>query len=157
MMKATVFFLSIAFFIMCWSCGGDSKNESSAEKPKTEKKKKLSLKTEEGMMAKLTELDINVPAELKFVEVSRKSGEYTAKFAANDVDEATKTKLQEWYTKLVTDKAASGWIKHDIRVNEKMVGILINQHILLKPGEDGVDISTAYDSEDKTFTLYVNP
>ncbi|MEJ2544253.1 MAG: hypothetical protein P8Y99_09315 [Calditrichaceae bacterium] len=85
-MKGIVLLISTALFMMCWSCGGNSKSDSSAEKPKTEKKKKLSLKTEEGMMAKLKELDINVPEDLKFVEVSRKSGDYTAKFVANNVD-----------------------------------------------------------------------
>jgi len=161
MRKAAILF-TITYFMLCWSCGGGSDSEKVSEKPKA-KKKTYSLKTEDGMMNKLQDMGIKIPLELKFVEINRKSGEYSAKFVADSVDESTKSKLDEWYQSVILNKEQSGWSKRAIRVDEEMMGSVYNQYILLKPRESGVgfyggmDITSVHNPDKKTFTLYVQP
>lgn len=162
-MKRFLEFVILTLFVLFWSCGGGSEEKKTAEKPEKEESKPLSLKTKEGMMQRLQELDINVPDELIFIESSRKSGNYTAIFEAKNVDDVLKKKLEDWYQKIIADKAEIGWKKQAIRENEEMIGSIYNQYILLRPAKSGIgfsggiDITSVYNPDQKVYKLYVQP
>lgn len=138
------------------SCGGEKKSSDTSE-VKEAPQKKASLSTEEGMMAKLEEYGIEVPLELTFTEVRKKSNDYTAFFRSENVDEDTKIKLDMWLVdqskKLVEEK---GYTNRAMREKEVIMGNEVTEMIFLKDG-DGITISTSYDLETKLYKLYITP
>jgi len=164
-MKNLAVLFSLVFVLSLWSCGGGSGKEQASEKPKKETKKKLSLKTQEGMMAKLDEFGIKVPAPLTFLEISRKSGEYTAKFNAENVDEAARQKLDAWYQEQLEFFKTNGWSEMEMlrRENEVMVGLVHNVYYFKKPRGGGstlsdiVSLASVYDPKKLEYKLYVSP
>ena len=114
-------------------------------------------------MKKLQEFGISIPEELAFVEITKKSSDYTAKFEKEGIDDTVKAGLDTWHAGLVSQLTTNGWTNREIRVNEKMFGSVYNQNIFLKPQgggstlSDGLDISTAYNVEKKKYTLYITP
>jgi len=162
MKRLTVLFLLVSLMLV-WSCGGGSEEKKASEQTAKKTTKKYSLKTQEGMMKKLQEFGISIPEELPFVEITRKSSNYTAKFEKAGIDETGKKDLDTWHAGLVSQLTANGWKKRDIRVNENMFGAVYNQHIFMKPRggsstlSDALNITTVYNVEKMAFTLYVSP
>lgn len=138
------------------SCGGEKKGSDTSEVKETPQKK-VSLATKEGMMSKLEEYGIDVPIELTFTEVRKKSNDYTAFFRSENVDEDTKLKLDMWLVdqskKLVQEK---GYTNRAMREKEVIMGNEVTEMIFLKDG-DGITISTSYDLETKLYKLYITP
>ena len=159
-MKKTTLLLAIILSVFIWSCGGSGSEEN---KIKSEKGKTYSLKTKEGMMKKLQEFNINIPENLSFIEIKKEATQYTAKFKIENIDEATREQLDDWYAQQISDLTANGWNKRDIRVNEKVLGTVLNQYILSKPkgGKSSLDnivsISSAYNTENKSYTVSISP
>jgi uncharacterized protein involved in high-affinity Fe2+ transport len=163
MMKKLAVLFMLVSLVLVWSCGGGSDDKKVPKATAEKTTKTYSLKTQEGMMKKLQELGISIPAELVFVEITKNSSDYTAKFEKGGIDETGKAGLDTWHAGLVSQLTADGWTKRDIRVNETMIGVVYNQSIFMKPKGGGsslsnaLDITTAYDSKKKTYTLYVSP
>ena len=155
-MKRIMSIILIIASIFLVSCGGEKKSSESAEVKETPQKK-ASLSTEEGMMARLEEYRIEVPLELTFTEVTRKSEGYTAVFRSENVDEDTKLKLDMWLVdqskKLVEEQ---GYSNRAIREKEIIMGTEITEIIFLKDRK-GITISTSYDKETKLYKLYISP
>ncbi len=162
MKRLTVLFLLVSL-VLVWSCGGGSEETKAPKATAKKTTKKYSLKTQEGMMKKLQEFGISIPEELAFVEITKKSSDYTAKFEKEGIDDTVKAGLDTWHAGLVSQLTTNGWTNREIRVNEKMFGSVYNQNIFLKPQgggstlSDGLDISTAYNVEKKKYTLYITP
>lgn len=162
MKRLTVLFLLVSL-VFVWSCGGGSEEKKAPKATAKKATKKYSLKTQEGMMKKLQEFGISIPEELVFVEITKKSSDYTAKFEKEGIDDTVKAGLDTWHAGLLSQLTANGWKKQDIRVNDKMFGAVYNQNIFMKPQgggstlSDALDITTVYDLKKKTYTLYVSP
>ncbi|MBN2255389.1 MAG: hypothetical protein JW736_06765 [Deltaproteobacteria bacterium] len=162
MRKLTVVFVLLSL-VLVWSCGGGSEDKKAPKATAEKTTKKYSLKTQEGMMKKLQEFGISVPAELVFIEITKNSSDYVAKFEKEGIDEPVKAGLDKWYAGLISHLTANGWKKRDVRVNDTMFGAVYNQTICRKPRGGGstlsdmLDITTVYDLEKKKYTLYVSP
>ena len=158
--------LMLVLMMTVWACSDSAEKKETAEatqKAPVEKTKKISLKTQEGMMMKLKEFGITIPEPLAFVDIERKSSEYRAKFEAKDIDESVRAELDKWYAGLVSKFTEEGWSQTVVQDNEEMFGAVYNSCIFLKRqgGEstltDGVSLTTIYDAGKKSYTVYVRP
>jgi hypothetical protein len=125
----------------------------------TNKKQVLQLSSYLGII----DNNINIPENLPFIEIKKGATQYTAKFKIENIDEATREQLDDWYAQQISDLTANGWNKRDLRVNEKALGTVLNQYILSKPkgGKSSLDnivsISSAYNTENKSYTVSISP
>lgn len=90
------------------SCGGDGEKKP-AEKAKTPK---LSLRTQEGMMAKLDELGVTIPDYFVFDKVDQGASEYKIFFRFQDI-EGLVDKVEEYVENTVETMKSSGWNQRD--------------------------------------------
>ncbi|HUX95947.1 MAG TPA: hypothetical protein VMV47_09470 [Bacteroidales bacterium] len=155
--------LSIAFIlsILFNSCGGNQENkkaeEETKEETKTEKSEKLDLKTQDGVIKTIKKINLDLPSEFMFVEARLDGSEYKSEFVTDTLNEETYEKINAWYTEQIESKISAGWRKFDVRINEKMVGLMINETILYAPQNEEIDaiiISTSADEEAKVIKLY---
>ncbi|MCK4979522.1 MAG: hypothetical protein KAS62_03955 [Candidatus Delongbacteria bacterium] len=167
-MRKLTLLLAVLFSIFVWSCGGNSEKDTKTktEKPKQVEVKKYSIDTEEGMMKKLQEFKIKIPENLVFVEVAKGYGnKYTVKFKAENIDDAARKQLDEWYAKQIADLIADGWekAKHGSTENETTMGIVANSHIFYKPKggksslKHALSFTSNYDTEEKSYTIRLTP
>jgi len=164
-MKKVIVLISCVLLISVWSCGDSSNTTETKEETKETKeetKQTYDKETKEGMLQLLKECNIDVPGQFEFIEITKKSSSYSAKFVAENSDEATKAELDEWYFKKVEELATSGWKKRVVRDNEEMMGSVLNEIIVYKPDEMELDlnfgftISTNYEAENSKYTLFIN-
>ncbi|MEN8248695.1 MAG: hypothetical protein ABFS32_07165 [Bacteroidota bacterium] len=149
--------LAIPFFIL--SCGGGSSNEEGNTKEEEVKveKKTTSLSDKDNMMNRLEELNISIPNEMTFVEIKKAyGGGYSVQFISEGISEETRTMLDDWYKEQCENLVNDGWMKRNIRDNEEMMGIVANQDIFIK-SSDGIDISTSFDTEKNSYSVFVKP
>jgi len=162
-MKKLILTLTTFLAILTWSCGGGSTQQESKDESEKEKGKSFSLSTQDGMMEVLKACEISIPENLKFIEITKESNEYSARFEAENIDETAKNQLDEWFNKQSEELISKGWRKYDVRVNESIVDSIINERILFVPGgknlpiSTGITISSSYDTKDSKYTLYVKP
>ncbi|MBN2858431.1 MAG: hypothetical protein JXN63_08520 [Candidatus Delongbacteria bacterium] len=154
-MKKPLTLILILMTMFLVSCGGEKKSSDSAE-VKDSPQKKASISTEEGMMARLEEYGIEVPLELTFTEIRKKSGGYTAVYRSENVDEDTKLKLDMWLVDQSKELVDNGFTNRAIREKEIIVGNEITEIIFFKDGK-GITISTSYNNDTKLYTLYISP
>ena len=110
-MKKQIIWIALAFLMTgLFSCG-DSSEKAADEKPVVEKKKKLSLKTEEGWMAKLDEIGITLPAEAELNEVDKyaATGSYKISFFVPVTSDDTEKKVNEWEASQVDYLLKDSW------------------------------------------------
>ncbi len=161
MKKISILFTATLFLIMT-SCGGSPEQNKDAKNETKKETKKLSKSTKEGMMAILDASGIEVPEELQFEEVKKKSSSYVISFIKEDVDEQTRLQLDEWFTNHINKLVDDGWKKMVVRDNETILGLTMNEIIMYPPKEKkirvsyGLTISSAYDSENKSYKYYVD-
>lgn len=162
MKKLSLVLSAIVFFII-YSCGGSSEQKEDSKQEETKKEtKKLSKSTKEGMMALLKASDIEIPDEFKYDTVEKKTDSYYIRFIAEDVDEETTAKLDEWYMNQIEKLEKSNWKKVVIRDKEEMFGAVYNEIIMYPPENKdinvsyGISLNTAIDAEKKTFKFSVS-
>lgn len=162
MKKPTIVLLAVLFVIM-YSCGGSVEQKEDPKKEETKKEiKKLSKSTKEGMMAILDESDIKVHAKLEYDTIEKKSNSYVIRFIAENIDEETNIKLDEWYMSQIKALEESNWRKVVVVNNEKMAGIVFNEIIMYPPKDLNINVSyglslnTASDAEKKTYKFSVS-
>ncbi|HHS14160.1 MAG TPA: hypothetical protein ENN03_10400 [bacterium] len=90
------------------SCGGDGEKKP-AEEAKTPK---LSLRTQEGMMAKLDELGVTIPDYFVFDKVDDDASEYKIFFRFQDI-EGLVEKVEAYVENTVEAMKAEGWNQRD--------------------------------------------
>ena len=122
----------------------------------------MSKDTKEGMMAILEASDIKVPAELAFDKVEKKSDAHVISFKNDSISDEAKTKLDEWFTKQLTEMEKAGWKQRALREDEEMMGVVVNEIIMYPPSEKKIDVtygltlSTSYVKDKKSYSFYVN-
>jgi hypothetical protein len=130
----------IILSLLASACGGDSTKKETTKEVK--KEKPLSKSTQEGMMKLLDECNIKIHNALEFTEVKHESNNYKIYFIANQVDETKSNELSTWFIGELEKLEGEGWKKKTMVDNEKMMGMLMNEVILLKPS--GVKVNTSY-------------
>ena len=110
-MKKQYFWIVLTFFLIALFSCGESSEKAADEKPAVEKKKKLSLKTIEGWMAKLDEIGITLPAEAEFNEVDKyaATGSYKISFFVLITSDDTEKIVKEWEASQVDYLLKDSW------------------------------------------------
>jgi len=131
-MKKLNLSLTIILAVLLSSCGNTAdKKETKEAKENTEVKEKIVLDNKEDMMAKLSEFKITVPEGMEFRSVDMKVNlnkdfeedtSHVIYFDMQDVDEAKKVELENWYTKQQETLMNNNWTKEDFVENEEMMG-----------------------------------
>lgn len=161
-MKTKTLFITIVLTSLLWSCGGNSNKNEENKDSKVENGKEIALDTEDGMMTKLKEFNVILPEGLVFIEITKESGTYKAKFEHVNADEAKVAEYGEWYTKQLESLEAEGWKKRAIRENEVMFGTVYNQNLFYKAKEgessrqNAIDLSSSFSEEEMKFTVNVS-
>lgn len=163
--------LTLAIFTLV-SCG-DS-NSKKTEKDKTEKSEKtikkkiktLKERKEEGKTARaeLSTYLMEIPENLVFSNaIFNASGIKKSSFIAENIDEAAKIKLDDWFKKQSDDLVTASWEKIVLQEDVTVLDLLTNSHSYRKAqGGDSIltdmlSLSTVYDPKRKTYTLHVKP
>ncbi len=157
-MKKLSILLIIVLSFSLFSCDSSSKQEKQKKVSK-----KQSIKTKAGMMERLNEFGFKIPENFKFVKIKKKTSTYSVEFKAEKIDDTTKTELDEWYVKQISDLEANKWRKKPITENVTVMGLTVNQHIFFKPKggksslSNSIDLSSSYDPKSKSYSLFISP
>ncbi len=160
-MKKLSILLTATLFLIISSCGGSAEQKEDAKDETKKETKKLSKSTKEGMMAILDASGIEVPEELQYESVKKKTDSYVITFIKEDVDEETMLKLEEWFTNHINKLVDDGWKKMVVRDNETIFGVTINEIIMYPPKDKkirvtyGLTISSSKDPENKNYKYFV--
>lgn len=161
-MKKLNILLSVVLVLFICSCGGNQKKKEDTNQEAKKETKKLSKSTKEGMMALLDASGIDVPSELKFEEVEKKSSNYFIRFKNDSVTTEVREKLDQWYVGKINEMEEEGWKKQAVRENEEMMGMIMNEFILYPPENKDIDVSygltlySRYDKEDMSYKFSVS-
>lgn len=164
-MRKLSILLAVLFTVLICSCAGNAEQKEQKEESTQEVKqetKKLSKETQEGMMAILEAAEIEIPAELEYEKVEKKSNSYVISFKNDSINEDLLTQLQEWYKKEATDLEESGWKKMVVRDNEEMMGMVFNEIIFYPPESveidvtHGISLGSTFKEEEMSYEFYVS-
>ena len=162
--------LTIILSVILCSCGGGSSKEDKASSESEKSEKDVILSSKEDIINKLKEFNINVPDSMTFVKIeesvtNRYKGNiaYAAKFKIENVDDATRSQLNDWHSKQFSDLIEDNWVKVDYRENVEMMGGggMYSTFSLKKPKSGGnyylLKLMLSYNSEKNTIKLTLSP
>lgn len=167
MKKLILLALAIFTLVSCGDSNSKKADNNKTEKTiKTKKVKTVAERKEEGKTVR-TELStylIEIPEEMVFFNsILNAGGIKKSAFIAENVDEATKNKLDSWFKKQSDDLVAANWEKIVLQEDVTVFDMLTNSHSYRKAqGGDSIltdmlSFSTVYNPKAKTYTLYVKP